>query len=31
MKESSVARLDAVLSDDMIEGSLPGFAHAVFF
>jgi hypothetical protein len=29
MKESSVARLDAVLSDDMIEGLLPGFAHAV--
>jgi hypothetical protein len=31
MKESSVARLVAVLSDDMIEGSLPGFAHAVVF
>jgi hypothetical protein len=30
MKESSVARLDAVLSDDMIEGLLPGFAQAVF-
>jgi hypothetical protein len=28
MKESSVARLDAVRSDDMI--LLPGFAHAVF-
>jgi hypothetical protein len=29
MKESSVARLDAVLSGDMIEGLLPGFAHSV--
>jgi hypothetical protein len=31
MKESSVDRLDAVLSDDMIKGFLPGFEHAAFF
>jgi hypothetical protein len=29
MKESSVARQNVVLSDDLIEGLLPGFAHAV--
>jgi hypothetical protein len=29
--EPSVARLDAVLSEDMIEGLLPGFAHAVLY
>jgi hypothetical protein len=28
---SSVARLDAVLSDDMIDSLLHCFAHAVFF
>jgi hypothetical protein len=28
---ASIARLGAVLSNDMIEGLLPGFAHSVFF
>jgi hypothetical protein len=30
MKESNVARLDAVLSNDMLECLLPGFTHADF-
>jgi hypothetical protein len=30
MKESRVIALDPVLSDDMVDGLLPAFAHSVF-